>query len=162
MKDFFIDATVKAGLQFALYFYVILTALYNWLDKFNLHLDFLYLGLIGTILANAIGLYMTVKNSKTESVLISRKSVVLTFLELIIGPVLTMVLMSFFFSGEITKMTTVLAIGFGAFWELAWSIFRNKFKDYFSNISLGNNIKNVQSVDGDNDGESNPPKPPKK
>lgn len=162
MKDFFIDATVKAGLQFALYFYVILTALYNWLDKFNLHLDFLYLGLIGTILANAIGLYMTVKNSKTESVLISRKSVVLTFLELIIGPVLTMVLMSFFFSGEITKITTVLAIGFGAFWELAWSIFRNKFKDYFSNISLGNNIKNVQSVDGDNDGESNPPKPPKK
>ena len=161
MKDFFIDATVKAGLQFALYFYVILTALYNWLDKFNLHLDFLYLGLIGTILANAIGLYMTVKNSKTESVLISRKSVVLTFLELIIGPVLTMVLMSFFFSGEITKMTTVLAIGFGAFWELAWSIFRNKFKDYFSNISLGNNIKNVQSIDGDNDGESNPPKPPK-
>lgn len=158
MKDFFIDATVKAGLQFALYFYVILTALYNWLDKFNLHLDFLYLGLIGTILANAIGLYMSVKNSKTESVLISRKSVILTFLELIIGPVLTMVLMSFIFSGEITKTTTVLAIGFGAFWELAWSIFRSKFKNYFNNISISNTI---QSVNGDNDGESNPPKPPK-
>lgn len=158
MKEFFIDATVKAGLQFALYFYILITALYNWLDKFNMHLDFLYLGLIGTILANAISLYMTIKNSKSERVLISRKSVLLTVLELVIGPVSTMVFMSFLFDGEISKTTTLLAIGFGAFWELAWSIFRSKFKNYFNNISISNTI---QSVNGDNDGESNPPKPPK-
>ena len=160
MKDFFIDATVKAGLQFALYFYILITALCNWLDKFNMHLDFLYLGLIGTILANAISIYMTIKNSKSERVLISRKSVLLTVLELVIGPVSTMVFMSFLFDGEISKTTTLLAVGFGAFWEVAWSLFRGKFKEYFKGASFSNN-QNIQSIEGDNDGESNPPTPPK-
>lgn len=158
MKDLFIDVSFKLGIQLAIYFYIIITSLYQWLEKFNMHMNFLYLGLIGTILSTLISIYVKFKNSKETIVVITKKSAILAFLELIIGPLLTMVLMSFFFYGEITKITTALAVGLGAFWEIAWKIYGDKLKSTLNNIQIGN--KQIESKTLD-DGELRPgQKPP--
>jgi len=100
----------------------------EWLLKFNLIIDFLYFGLIGQILATAITIFNVTSNPKYK-LEISIKSLIATFVQWIIGPILALVITSLISEGKhYSPRYALIAICISAFWEIIWKALKEKAK----------------------------------
>lgn len=139
MRNFVLDATEFMTYKLALGLYILLSGLTDWLWHYNLNVDFAYLGLFGQIISLLIGIRTSLQPA-TAKIKISLKVVVSSLIELIIGPVIAMFVMSYLYNANVTAGTGLFAFLIGAFWEIIW----NFLKKYV--IKKGNNI-----IDNDSD-----------
>ncbi len=107
---------------------VLSTQFGQWLLKFNLIIDFLYFGLVGQLLATLIAIFRTTSNPNYK-LEINVNSLIATFVQWFIGPILALVLTSLVSNGQhYSPYYAIVAICISAFWELIWKLLKDKTK----------------------------------
>ena len=101
----------------------------EWLLKFNLIIDFLYFGLVGQLLATLIAIFRATSNPNYK-LEIKVNSVISTFVQWFIGPILALVITSLVSNGQhYSPYYALVAICISAFWELIWKVLKDKTKN---------------------------------
>lgn len=141
MKNLILDVSEVLIIKLMFGLYILLSGLSTWLIKYNLNVDFAYLGLFGQLISLLIGIRTRLQPSDAK-VAISTRVVLSSLIELIIGPTIAMFVMSYIYDGTVTAYTALFAFLIGAFWEIVW----NFLKKYV--IKKGENI-----INNDDDGD---------
>lgn len=145
MKNFILEFSEFMTYKLALGFYILLNGLTAWLLTWNLYVDFAYIGLAGQIVSLLIGIRNSLQPANAK-VAISLRLVIISIIELIVGPIIAMVSMSYFYGGTVSATSALYAFLIGAFWELIW----NFFKKYV--------LKRTKNIIDDNDSDNDIPK----
>lgn len=135
MKNLILDVSEVFVIKLMVGLYILLSGLSTWLIKYNLNVDFAYLGLFGQLISLLIGIRTRLQPLDSK-VTVSTRLVVSSLTELIIGPTIAMFVMSYIYNGTVTTYTALFAFLIGAFWEIVW----NFLKKYV--IKKGENIIN--------------------
>lgn len=100
----------------------------QWLLKFNLIIDFLYFGLVGQLLATLIAIFRATSNPNYK-LEIKINSLISTFVQWFIGPILALVITSLVSNGQhYSPYYALVAICISAFWEMIWKVLKDKTK----------------------------------
>jgi len=100
----------------------------QWLLKFNLIIDFLYFGLVGQLLTTLIAIFRATSNPNYK-LEIKVNSLISTFVQWFIGPILALVITSLVSNGEhYSPYYALVAICISAFWEFIWKLLKDKTK----------------------------------
>ena len=107
---------------------ILSTQLGQWLLKFNLIIDFLYFGLVGQLLATLIAIFRATSNPNYK-LEIKVNSLISTFVQWFIGPILALVITSLVSNGQhYSPYYALVAIAVSAFWEIIWKMLKDKPK----------------------------------
>jgi len=128
-KETIFEHGIVLAWKFTAGIYLLTTAISGELAAMGFNIWFLYLGLLGQIIATLVEIQQM--TSQKDYVLTFRiNAFISTFVQWIIGPTLAILLTSGFFT-EVTPVSGVIAFGIGAFWELAWKYIKKKTRKTF-------------------------------
>jgi len=113
--------------------YLLSSVLETQLLSMGFNIYFLYIGLLGQIVATLVELQQT--TSKNMVIRVSWPGVLSSLLQLVIAPILSLLLTSMFFVA-VSPASGILAFGIGAFWEMGWAFIKKKTRENFKNDEL--------------------------
>lgn len=149
MKDSIFEHGVLLAWKFTGGIYLLTSAFGGILSDAGFNIWFLYLGLVGQIIATLVEIQQ----------LTSQKGYVLTFrinafistiVQWIIGPTLALLITSGLFV-DVSQISGVVAFGIGAFWEIAWKYLKKKIRNTFNDVDNNSNGE-VNKLDEDRPG----------
>lgn len=131
MKNEVLDAGFFLAAKIVTILYVLASVIADQLFLVGFNLNFLYVGLIGQIVATLVDVHR-MTSIKTFELKVTWGQVINTVVQLLIAPILALLLTSLLFK-IITPSSIVTAFSIGAFWEFAWRYLKKqvekKFKD---------------------------------
>lgn len=129
MKDSIFEHGIVLAWKFMFGMYLFTTVLSTELASMGFNIWFLYLGLVGQIIATLVEIQQL--TSQKDYVLTFRvNAFISTIVQWIIGPTLSLLLTSGFFT-DVNPISGAIAFGIGAFWEIAWKYIKKNTKKKF-------------------------------
>ena len=131
MKKEVFDTAVFLSIKFLAGFYMVITLIMEQMLVLGFNLYFLYVGLIGQIVATLVDVH-SFSSRKDFVFKVTWGKVINTVAQLLIAPVLAFLITSMLFK-TLTPYSALAAFSIGAFWEFAWRYLKRqvvkKFKD---------------------------------
>lgn len=151
MKDSIFEHGIVLAWKFTAGIYLLTTAISGELAAMGFNIWFLYLGLLGQIIATLVEIQQ-MTNQKDYVLTFRINAFISTFVQWIIGPTLAILLTSGFFT-TVTPVSGVVAFGIGAFWEIAWKYVKKKTKKTFDDeIETKDELPKPSAEDRPNNG----------
>jgi hypothetical protein len=136
MKKEVFDAVAYLSLKLLACMYVISTVIIEQLFLIGFNLYFLYIGLVGQIVATLVDVHR-LSSKDNFQLRVTWGKVINTISQLLIAPILAFLITSLMFK-TLTPTSVITAFCIGAFWEFAWRYLKRKAEDGFKDENRKN------------------------
>ena len=132
MKNEVFDTGVFLSVKLLSILYLMSTIIQDQLLDLGFNLFFLYVGLLGQIVATLVDVHRLSSNKNFE-LKVTWGQVINTVSQLLIAPILSFLITSTLFK-TVTPSSIITAFAIGAFWEFAWRAIKRNVEKKFNDL----------------------------